>query len=146
MKVLVAVDPSNIAEGAFDWYIKNVHQPDNEIVVCHQAEQPKLPTLGHGGAFPAEEIARIMTEHNKSLADLENQYTMKSKQAKKSKVVVETTEGKPGQAIVKLAEKSGVDLIVMGTRGQGAIRRTILGSVSDYVLHHTKIPVLICHG
>ena len=36
-------------------------------------------------------------------------------------------------------------MIVMGTRGLGAIRRTILGSVSDYVLHHTKIPLVICH-
>ena len=32
----------------------------------------------------------------------------------------------------------------MGTRGLGTVRRTILGSVSDYVLHHAHCPVCIC--
>ena len=31
----------------------------------------------------------------------------------------------------------------MGTRGLGKIRRTFLGSVSNYVLHHAHIPVII---
>ena len=35
-------------------------------------------------------------------------------------------------------------MIVMGTRGLGTVRRTILGSVSDYVLHHAHCPVIIC--
>lgn len=51
---------------------------------------------------------------------------------------------KPGEGIVRIAEELNADLIVMGTRGEGAIRRTITGSVSDYVLHHTTVPVLIC--
>ena len=51
---------------------------------------------------------------------------------------------KPGEGIVRIAEELNADLIVMGTRGEGALRRTITGSVSDYVLHHTTVPVLIC--
>jgi nucleotide-binding universal stress UspA family protein len=34
-------------------------------------------------------------------------------------------------------------MVVMGTRGQGTVRRTIMGSVSDYVAHHSKVPVLV---
>ena len=35
-------------------------------------------------------------------------------------------------------------MIVLGTRGQGTVRRTILGSVSDYVVHHAHVPVTVC--
>ena len=50
----------------------------------------------------------------------------------------------PGEAIVQLATTECATMIVMGTRGLGFIRRTILGSVSDYVLHHAHCPVAVC--
>lgn len=52
--------------------------------------------------------------------------------------------GNPGEAIIDVAKKYDAGAIVMGTRGMGMIRRTFLGSVSDYVIHHTKIPVVVC--
>jgi nucleotide-binding universal stress UspA family protein len=54
--------------------------------------------------------------------------------------------GEPGSAILQIAAEENASMIVMGTRGKGMLRRTILGSVSDYVLHHAKIPVIICHA
>lgn len=50
---------------------------------------------------------------------------------------------KVGDAIVKQAEKMNADLLIMGTRGLGAIRRTLLGSVSDYVIHESSIAVTV---
>lgn len=51
---------------------------------------------------------------------------------------------KPGEMIVAAAKEFNATMIAMGTRGMGKIRRTILGSVSDYVVHHAHCPVLVC--
>ncbi len=51
--------------------------------------------------------------------------------------------GDPGVHICTIAKDEKATMIVLGTRGLGTIRRTIMGSVSDYVLHHAHIPVLI---
>lgn len=48
----------------------------------------------------------------------------------------------PGEQIVAYAEDHGCDLIVMGSRGLGALRG-ILGSASSHVLRQAKVPVLI---
>ena len=50
---------------------------------------------------------------------------------------------KPGEFIVGVATREKANYIVMGTRGMGKLRRTIVGSVSDYVIHHSNCPVVV---
>jgi nucleotide-binding universal stress UspA family protein len=52
-------------------------------------------------------------------------------------------EGRADEEIVVLAQEIGAGMIVMGSRGQGRIRRALMGSVSDSVVRHAHCPVTI---
>jgi nucleotide-binding universal stress UspA family protein len=51
--------------------------------------------------------------------------------------------GDPGHAIVKSAKEGKFDVIVIGARGRGVIKETFFGSVSNYVVHKSDVPVLV---
>ena len=48
-----------------------------------------------------------------------------------------------GHTICKIGQDHATSIIVMGQRGLGTVRRTFLGCVSDYVLHHSNIPTIV---
>lgn len=58
---------------------------------------------------------------------------------------VQVEDDQPYRAIIKTAEDEGCDLIVMASHGRSGISAVLLGSVTNKVLTHTKIPVLVCH-
>ena len=51
--------------------------------------------------------------------------------------------GDEGPKIISYANNKSYDIIVIGSRGMGSIKEIFLGSTSNYVLHKSKIPVLI---
>ena len=51
--------------------------------------------------------------------------------------------GEPDKEILRAAESLGVGLIVIGSRGLGAVSRALMGSVSDSVVKHAHCPVLV---
>ncbi len=51
--------------------------------------------------------------------------------------------GDIGYDIVKFSKKCKADVIVIGARGLNPLKEMFLGSVSNHVLHKSKIPVLI---
>lgn len=56
---------------------------------------------------------------------------------------LETEIGVPAEIIVERAKSLPAGLIVMGSRGLGAFKRFLMGSVSHYVLQYASCPVLI---
>ena len=54
-----------------------------------------------------------------------------------------TATGKPGEVICQVAEEMAAVMIITGTRSLGKMKRTILGSVSDYLVNHAACPVMV---
>jgi nucleotide-binding universal stress UspA family protein len=50
------------------------------------------------------------------------------------------------EAIMDRLRTGHHDLLVMGSRGRGALTASVLGSVSHYALNHSRVPVLIIHA
>ena len=50
----------------------------------------------------------------------------------------------PWEAIVNVAQEHGCDLIFMASHGRRGINALLMGSETNKVLIHTKIPVLVC--
>jgi nucleotide-binding universal stress UspA family protein len=143
-KALVAIDMSKWAEDAFDWYVSHIHQPHGEVICFHSVEQPWIAS-GEAYGLAAEAYAQAIETCKVDAKAIEEKFVAKLKQANIGGKVIVRFANRPGEAIVELAQAESVEMIVMGTRGLGTIRRTILGSVSDYVLHHAHCPVVVCN-
>ena len=52
-------------------------------------------------------------------------------------------DGKPAKEIVKVAERRGVDLIVMTTDGRDSIKDFVTGTITEHVINHAPCPVLV---
>lgn len=51
--------------------------------------------------------------------------------------------GKPGDVILRIAEESGADLIILGTKPHSPLRRRVLGATVDKVVDHAHCSVLV---
>jgi nucleotide-binding universal stress UspA family protein len=68
-----------------------------------------------------------------------------AREAGLEKVRVRSERGDPADALVTVADDTGADLIVVGSRGMTSASRFLLGSVPNKVSHHAPCDVLIVH-
>ena len=55
----------------------------------------------------------------------------------------EIGSGEPAPTLIEMAQRHGCEAIIMGARGMGVLRSALIGSVSQAVLHASKVPVTI---
>lgn len=137
--VALAIDDSKHAENALNFYLTNVKKDGDFLVLIHCPEM-----LDVSDASPAV-AERLLKDGRAQVEKVEKKYIelLREKEAQ-VEGKVRLHHGKPGEVVCKMAEEEDAALIVCGTRGQGTIRRTIMGSVSDYIVHHSHVPVLVC--
>lgn len=138
-KVLLAVDGSENSEFAFDWYVSNMHKEENSLLLIHIPE-----TFANVTMMSPAKVQEMISQGEAKVKEIENKFVAKmDKLGINGEFMKLEGHEKPGAAIVDCASEAGATYIVTGTRGLGKFRRTIMGSVSDYVIHHAHVPVLV---
>jgi nucleotide-binding universal stress UspA family protein len=141
-KILVAIDGSEAATQAVAVAVELAAEHAAELVFVHVA--PALDVipwsgfgstvaafpheLTHSDVGPLEAAAAVAAEHDVPAT---------------SRLVRSNT---PVEEIVAQAESVDADLIIVGSRGHGAVASVLLGSVSRALLDQTRRPLLIVHA
>lgn len=134
-RILLATDGSEHAARALEYARDLAIHDGAEVIVVH-AFEPVPSYLGAPikGDLVAHHVNVGREIANQAKAELEDAGVAAD---------VEVLQGPAAQAILDVADTRAVDLIVMGSRGQGELTSLLLGSVSHRVIIHSKVPVMV---
>lgn len=137
-KILIPVDGLQTCEKSFD-YAKNLAKKFESSIVLFNAQEisPTIAWVNDPIAYQQivvdpEKIAKeILQKALQCFEDLD--------------IPVETAYaiGDPAHAIIEYVDNNNCDAIVMSTHSNKALKRFLLGSVTDKVVHHAKVTVVI---
>ncbi|OWM78991.1 universal stress protein A-like protein isoform X2 [Punica granatum] len=155
MKVMVALDESDGSFYALRWTLDHLFRgrtlEENDrlgrVTVVH-VQQPfqqyVFPAGPGGSAFYASsavvESVKKAQEENATFILSRALQMCREKLVKAESLIM---NGDPKDMLCQATEQMHMDLLVVGSRGLGMIKRAFLGSVSDYCAHHAKCPILI---
>jgi nucleotide-binding universal stress UspA family protein len=140
-KILLPIDGSDEAAMAAGAAVELSKQSGSEIHVAYVLPAP-AQLIGHH-LYSSE-----MRESVLGAAEREAETFLKGRAEQLGAdggKVAEThlRSGEPDKEILRLAEDLGAGLIVIGSRGLGAVSRALMGSVSESVVRHAHCPVFV---
>ena len=113
------------------------------VIIVEEPIWLGAPSLAEYGAL--EELGKYTEQIKNYHASVLDRAADAAKQAGVPCETIRVKDAQPYRAIIATAAHGGCDLIVMATHGHGGLSAVLLGSVTNKVLAHTKIPVLVCH-
>lgn len=134
--ILHPTDFSSYSRQAFDLAVDLAQHYQAAIVVLHVVE-----TLGPENVTYGEAVSQLEPESYRQRL----QHDLISLQPPpESGVTVRhlLAEGRPAEAIERVAREQGCGLIVMGTHGRTGLQRLLMGSIAEHVVRHSSCPVL----
>ncbi|KAL1545610.1 universal stress protein PHOS34-like [Salvia divinorum] len=145
MKLLVAVDESEGSLYALRWAIDHLFGLEQAAVTLVNVQPIFQPFIYPAGpvvyATPAViDSVKKAQEQNAAAILARALRICKEKEIKAETLIL---QGDAKDKICEAAEELHVDLLVIGSRGLGTIKRALLGSVSNYCVHHVNCPVLV---
>lgn len=136
-KILLPTDGSEHAAKTVNYAsdLAKILNASIEVMYAYQSS----PMLRKRAAAMMEEYKQALEEDAKEMVE-EVAERLKANGIQVSAVVV---EGPAADAILRAAEDSKPDLIVMGSRGEGGFANMLLGGVAEHVVHYSSVPVLV---
>jgi nucleotide-binding universal stress UspA family protein len=135
--IVVAVDGSPTAERALCWALEEARLRSAPVQVVHAWHEPLL-----GGGYPVTATAHPHEWYRHAAREvLDSALARTGGAAREVRVEPIVLEGPPAAAVLDLAKGAG--LLVVGSRGLGVVRGTLLGSVSRQVVHRATCPVVV---
>lgn len=152
-KILVALDSSDFARHVFDRALFLAQASNGKMMLLHvlspEAEDspvsPRIISMEMNSLASAELIRNYQQQWEAFELKCLDLLRSLTEQATAAGVPTEFTQipGSPGRSICQLASSWEADLLVMGRRGRSGLSELILGSVSNYVIHHVKCSVFL---
>ena len=142
MNVLLGVDFSRDSKKAIRFLSEIQFSARSELFLFHVASGQEVfslsrAMLGDLGKLREKTLVRV----HRNLEKIREKFV---DSRLTTQVVVK--EGNPGKEILSFFDKKGIDLAVLGTRGNSGLKRFLLGSVSEWILQEAPCSVLIVRG
>lgn len=136
-KILVALDGSVQSEKALQESIEIAKRNDATLYLTWIINDIELTTSAYS-------FAKLLTEEQAFVEDFMVKKIQEVKDGGVEKVETIVEIGSPKRKIaVDVPEEYGIDLIVMGSTGKGAITRALVGSTTAYVVNHAPCNVMV---
>ncbi|MFW5984098.1 MAG: universal stress protein [Halobacteria archaeon] len=130
-KVLVAVDGSEYSMEALTYALERCSE--DEITVVH------VPVTTMKDLRSEEEAGKLAEKRGRRVLEK----AAETAEGYGKEVKTELVYGDVSRAVVSYADKSGVDRILVGSRGTGGTKRALLGSVAENVMRRAGCPVTV---
>lgn len=160
--VVVAVDGSEESMNALKWALDNIklrHPAGTEsesggsFIVLHVQSPPSIASGLNPGVIPfggpnleVPAFTAAIEAHQRRITQAILDHALQICTEKNVKVKTQVVIGDPKEKICEVTENLHAELLVIGSRSFGPIKRMFLGSVSNYCSNHAVCPVMIVKG
>ncbi len=138
--ILVAVDGSSHADKALDEAIDIALGGNGRLTILTAIPHPPAWANSPGAAMAAVPLTEELERESTTI--LRDAVGRVPDSIPVTKIL---THEPIRSTLTEQLDSGRHDLLVMGSRGRGALRAQLLGSVSHFALNHSRIPVLIIH-
>lgn len=139
--ILVAIDGSPDSDQALTQAIDLAESQHSRLTLMSAVVTPPANAYLGGGGAVAATLARDAESETEAILR-----TAAQRVPDRVSLGTVLSNEPVRHALIHQIKVGAHDLVVMGSRGRGAVRSVLLGSVSHYVLHHSPVPVLIVHA